>query len=90
MAIPLNSIHKEPSAELDFNQRDQDSLPDYKVLDEILINTEDLKFVILFGEVSCNLAFNCESIISPSINQLMHKQSLKKELWETIKNKLNI
>ena len=37
MAIPLNSIHKEPSAELDFNQRDQDSLPDYKVLDEILI-----------------------------------------------------
>ena len=59
-------------------------------LDEILINTEDLKLVILFGEVSCNLAFNCESIISPSINQLMHKQSLKKELWETIKNKLNI
>ncbi|RCL82960.1 MAG: NAD(+) synthase [Alphaproteobacteria bacterium] len=37
MAIPPNSIHKEPSAELDFNQRDQDSLPDYKVLDEILI-----------------------------------------------------
>ena len=37
MAIPLNSIHKEPSAELDFNQRDQDSLPDYKILDEILI-----------------------------------------------------
>ena len=36
MAIPLNSIHKEPSAELDFNQRDQDSLPDYKILDEIL------------------------------------------------------
>ena len=25
------------SAELDFNQKDQDSLPDYKILDEILI-----------------------------------------------------
>ncbi|MBH88473.1 MAG: NAD+ synthase [Pelagibacterales bacterium] len=37
MAIPANSITKEPSAELDFNQKDQDSLPDYEVLDEILI-----------------------------------------------------
>ena len=37
MAVPANSITKEPSAELDFNQKDQDSLPDYEVLDEILI-----------------------------------------------------
>ena len=37
LAIPSNSISKEPSAELDFNQKDQDSLPDYKTLDEILI-----------------------------------------------------
>jgi NAD+ synthase len=37
ICIPKNSISKEPSAELDFNQRDQDSLPDYTVLDEILI-----------------------------------------------------
>ena len=37
ICIPKNSISKEPSAELDFNQRDQDSLPDYKILDEILI-----------------------------------------------------
>ena len=37
IAIPSNSISKEPSAELDFNQKDQDSLPDYKILDEILI-----------------------------------------------------
>ena len=36
-AIPSNSISKEPSAELDFDQKDQDSLPDYKTLDEILI-----------------------------------------------------
>ena len=37
LAIPSNSITKEPSAELDFDQKDQDSLPDYKTLDEILI-----------------------------------------------------
>lgn len=37
LAIPSNSISKEPSAELDFDQKDQDSLPDYKTLDEILI-----------------------------------------------------
>jgi NAD+ synthase len=35
-SIPLNSITKEPSAELDFEQKDQDSLPEYEVLDEIL------------------------------------------------------
>jgi NAD+ synthase (glutamine-hydrolysing) len=34
--IPANSIEKEPSAELRPDQRDTDSLPDYKVLDEIL------------------------------------------------------
>lgn len=34
--IPLNTITKEPSAELRPNQSDQDSLPPYPVLDEIL------------------------------------------------------
>ncbi|MBR6418354.1 MAG: NAD+ synthase [Bacteroidales bacterium] len=34
--IPWNSIHKAPSAELRPGQKDSDSLPDYKVLDEIL------------------------------------------------------
>ena len=56
MAIPPNSIHKEPSAELDFNQRDQDSLPDYKVLDEILIKIIEeeapLESIILMGHDS--------------------------------------
>ena len=36
--VPLNSINKEPSAELNLNQKDQDSLPPYEVLDEILKN----------------------------------------------------
>jgi NAD+ synthase (glutamine-hydrolysing) len=34
--IPKNSITKEPSAELRPDQRDTDSLPDYKILDAIL------------------------------------------------------
>ena len=34
--IPVNSINKEPSAELAPNQKDSDSLPEYKLLDQIL------------------------------------------------------
>jgi NAD+ synthetase len=34
--IPRNTIHKAPSAELKPNQRDQDTLPAYEVLDPIL------------------------------------------------------
>ena len=34
--IPVNSIEKEPSAELRPDQKDSDSLPDYAVLDQIL------------------------------------------------------
>ena len=61
-----------------------------KEFDKRLLNTEEVKLVISFGELSCNLVFNCENIISPSVNQLIHKQSSKKELWETIKKKLKI
>lgn len=34
--IPQNIISKAPSAELRFNQKDSDSLPDYQILDQIL------------------------------------------------------
>lgn len=34
--IPANIINKPPSAELDPNQKDSDSLPDYDILDKIL------------------------------------------------------
>ena len=34
--IPVNSIEKEPSAELSLDQKDSDSLPPYDVLDKIL------------------------------------------------------
>ena len=34
--IPYNIINKEPTAELKPNQKDSDSLPPYKILDQIL------------------------------------------------------
>jgi NAD+ synthase len=34
--IPSNIIRKEPTAELRENQKDSDSLPEYKILDQIL------------------------------------------------------
>ena len=36
ICIPVNSINKEPSAELNIGQKDQDNLPPYDVLDDIL------------------------------------------------------
>lgn len=36
IVIPTNSINKEPSAELNLNQKDQDSLPPYEILDDVL------------------------------------------------------
>lgn len=39
--IPVNSIEKEPSAELRPNQKDSDSLPDYTLLDQVLTEYVD-------------------------------------------------
>ena len=39
--IPQSSITKEPSAELRLGQKDSDSLPDYKILDKILVHYVD-------------------------------------------------
>lgn len=36
--IPVNTITKAPSAELRPDQKDSDSLPDYDILDEVLLN----------------------------------------------------
>lgn len=41
--IPQNIIDKEPSAELKFNQKDSDNLPEYEILDKILFQYIDLK-----------------------------------------------
>jgi NAD+ synthase (glutamine-hydrolysing) len=40
--IPLNSITKPPSAELRFDQKDSDSLPEYDILDKILFQYIEL------------------------------------------------
>jgi NAD+ synthase (glutamine-hydrolysing) len=39
--IPVSSIEKEPSAELRPDQKDSDSLPDYRILDEVLTEYVD-------------------------------------------------
>jgi NAD+ synthase (glutamine-hydrolysing) len=39
--IPVRSIEKEPSAELRPDQKDSDSLPDYRILDEVLTEYVD-------------------------------------------------
>jgi NAD+ synthase (glutamine-hydrolysing) len=40
--IPVNSITKPPSAELRFDQKDSDSLPEYDILDKILFQYIEL------------------------------------------------
>ncbi len=51
--IPENVLLKAPSAELAFNQTDQDSLPDYAILDEILARyieqDESLDMIVAAG-----------------------------------------
>ena len=39
--IPWNSINKAPSAELRFNQKDSDTLPEYDELDKVLVDYID-------------------------------------------------
>lgn len=41
--IPVNTIHKPPSAELRPGQKDSDSLPDYEVLDKLLYEYIELR-----------------------------------------------
>ncbi|MCY3412390.1 MAG: NAD+ synthase [Candidatus Heimdallarchaeota archaeon] len=54
IAIPVNTINKEPSAELREDQKDSDSLPEYPVLDRILEMMVDLNLsteqIIKYGE----------------------------------------
>lgn len=83
--IPVNIINKEPSAELRFNQKDSDSLPDYLTLDAILFNLiEEQKSVMATIALGFNedavqkvakLLYSSEykrrqSVIGPKISQL--------------------
>jgi NAD+ synthase len=44
--IPSNILKKPPSAELRLDQKDSDSLPDYKVLDDILFGLIELELTV--------------------------------------------
>jgi NAD+ synthetase len=60
--IPIASIEKPPSAELRPNQKDQDSLPPYDVLDRILgAYIEDVKSP---GEIASQYGFDIELVRS--------------------------
>ncbi len=51
--IPENILKKSPSAELKFNQKDSDSLPEYEILDKILVlyieNRKSINDIIEMG-----------------------------------------
>jgi NAD+ synthetase len=60
--IPRASVEKPPSAELRPNQKDQDSLPPYEILDQILkAYIEDLKSP---EEIACHCGFDLDLVRS--------------------------
>ncbi len=58
--IPENIIHKAPTAELRENQKDQDTLPDYDLLDKILYNYIERN--ITYTEILALKKFNPEIV----------------------------
>ena len=50
----------------------------------------DLKMIIIFGNISCDIDFKHQHIIAPKLSLLLANKDLKKELWLEIKKKLNI
>ena len=72
-AIPKNSIEKEPSAELSFNQKDSDSLPEYPILDKILFNLIELDLSV---NQICKLGYK-KSMVD-KINKLLIKSEYKR------------
>jgi NAD+ synthase (glutamine-hydrolysing) len=79
--IPVNSIKKAPSAELRHNQTDQDSLPEYDVLDAIL--TEFIENDRSIDEIE-EMGYNRELILR--IEKLYYNAEFKRsQLGQTIK-----
>lgn len=77
--IPENIIHKAPTAELRENQKDQDSLPPYEVLDQIIYHYVEemmsLKDII-------NLGFNPELV--KRILNLIDRNEYKRQQYPPI------
>jgi len=72
--IPLPVIHRPPTAELRFNQVDQDSLPPYAVLDQIL---EDY----IEREMSAEqiIAQGADKVIVDTVISTLHRQEYKRQ-----------
>ena len=55
-----------------------------------LSNFNEIKLIIIFGKIFCDLNFDCVAINSPSLSELALKKEAKAKLWTEIKNKLNL
>jgi hypothetical protein len=55
-----------------------------------ILNLTDVRLIIIFGKILNSEIFIENSIQAPSINQLLLKKSLKKDLWLKIKSSLNL
>jgi NAD+ synthase len=66
--IPNSIITKDPSAELAFNQKDTDSLPDYDLLDQILVKIidENIDYRSLYDQFDKNLVNRIYNLIKMS------------------------
>jgi NAD+ synthase len=72
--IPQNIINKEPTAELRFNQKDSDSLPEYSILDKILIKLiEEQKSI----EETIDAGFDKELV--KKVAKLIHNSEYKRK-----------
>jgi NAD+ synthase (glutamine-hydrolysing) len=74
--IPESSITKEPSAELRPGQRDSDSIPDYKILDQIL----EL-YIDKGGDASAIIAAGHERTLVERIIQLVDRAEYKRRQY---------
>ncbi|PIS01491.1 MAG: NAD+ synthase [Chlamydiae bacterium CG10_big_fil_rev_8_21_14_0_10_35_9] len=64
--IPQNIIEREPSAELKANQKDQDTLPDYAILDAILEGYVE-------GHMSSQVIANKYDLKEKFVEEMIHK-----------------
>ena len=71
--IPINSIEKQPSAELSFNQKDTDSLPPYEILDKILYYLIEKEYSV---EEICNKGFKAPVV--KKIRKLLYSSEYKR------------
>ncbi len=74
--IPINSIEKPPSAELRPDQKDEDSLPPYEVLDEILrLYVEEGNSAAEIVEAGFDSTVVRETIRKVDLNEIKRKQA---------------